>query len=448
MTRWIIFAEGDAPASFEPLGQLRPPCLLRNGAWTIAERWIQLLRPAVVTVAVRPELATLVGDQTDWKVNNLPDGSPDDVWLITGAASPVRDARWEKSAFASRFVWRDGHDAVIRLDAQAWGALRNRLSQWVIAGGAGSIPSMGENPAVEKGPIASATGLWDLVNRLNEQLEFDWETWRAIHGQGAGLGSIHHESAVVLQPDGVWTGRGVQIGPHTVIDARSGPVILDEGVMIEPFTRLDGPAYVGPRTVLTGGKITGGCAFGPGCKLGGEIEASIFQGFANKVHEGFLGHSFVGEWVNLGALTTNSDLKNNYGRVRVKQGGQTVDTGCLKAGSYLSDHTKTAIGTLLPTGSSTGVGVNLLGGLAPKSVPPFVWGSDGAFVEHRLDQMIETARIAIKRRGHVLKSVGRADLLTGGEESAIRNLFSISAPIRASFLRDMANPAGQRAADT
>ena len=122
-----------------------------------------------------------------------------------------------------------------------------------------------------------------------------------------------------------------------------------------------------------------------------------------------------------------------------------VDTGCLKVGSYLSDHTKTAIGTLLPTGSTTGVGVNLLsGGLAPKSVPPFVWGGNAGFAEHRIDRMIETAQAAIRRRAAVLKTLGRADQLGRGEENALRALFAASASTREAFLRDGSPQPGGR----
>lgn len=445
MTRWLILAEGTSTGAFDPLDQLRPPFLLRNGAWTVAERWIRLLGPTEVSAAVRPWLGELIGEQSPWRVNGLADGGPDDVWVIVGTPAPRLDSRWDDLVFPSRFAWSNGHDAVLRLDCQGWNTHRDRLSAWVGGGGAGPAPPAGDTPRFEDAPLSSAAGLWDLVNHLHDQMEFDWVWWRKFHGRGEDPGRHRHESAVVIEPDRVWIGQDVEIGPLSVIDARSGPVILDKGVVIEPMVRLDGPAYVGPHTRLVGGKTTGGCAFGPGCRVGGEVEASIFQGFSNKVHEGFFGHAFIGEWVNLGALTTNSDLKNNYGSVRVVRDGQMVDTGCLKVGSYLSDHTKTAIGTLLPTGATTGVGVNLLsGGLAPKSVPPFVWGGSAGFAEHRIDRMVETAQAAMKRRAAVLKTLGRADQLGRGEENALRALFAASASTREAFLRDGSPQPGGR----
>lgn len=444
MTRWLIFAEGASAGLFDPLDQLRPPYLLRNGAWTVAGRWIALLNPAVIVAGVRAPLAGLLTDQTHWAVNRLPDGEPDDVWLIVGTATPRPDPRWETLGFPSAFQCSKGTDAVIRLDRNSWIRSKPLLTPSLSGSGLGQMPEMAGVTTPEEAPVAAASGLWDLVNNLPAQLGFDMELWCRLKRQ-VGTRSDRHASAVLIAPENIWIGRDVQIGPHTVVDASAGPVILDDGVVVEPFTRLDGPAYVGACTRLVGGKVSGGCAFGPGCRIGGEVEASIVQGFSNKVHEGFFGHGFLGEWVNLGALTTNSDLKNNYGSVRVTRLGESIDTGCLKVGSYLADHTKTAIGTLLPTGSTTGVGVNLLsGGLAPKSVPPFVWGGNGMFTEHRLDRMLDTARAAVARRSVMLKMANRADQLSGGEENALRTLFAATAQIRAAFLRDQIPPPEKR----
>jgi UDP-N-acetylglucosamine diphosphorylase/glucosamine-1-phosphate N-acetyltransferase len=227
----------------------------------------------------------------------------------------------------------------------------------------------------------------------------------------------------------------VRIGPCAVVDASTGPIILDSGAEIEPFTRLSGPAYVGRSTQLLGGKVMGPCAFGPGCKISGEIEASIVQGFSNKAHDGYFGHGFLGEWVNLGAMTTNSDLKNTYGTVRVLRSGETVDTGCIKVGSYLSDHTKAGIGTLLPTGACLGVGVNIVaGGLTAKSIPPFVWGGAGDYMEHRLERMLETTKIVVERRAELRRLVGLAERMSSAETAALRVCFEQSEASRRAFL--------------
>src|SRR4029079_18297449 len=155
------------------------------------------------------------------------------------------------------------------------------------------------------------------------------------------------------------------------------------GAVIEPHTLVRGPCVVGAGTQLLGGVI-GGSTWGPWCRVAGEVEACIWQGYANKRHHGFIGHSVIGEWVNLGALTTTSDLKNNYGEVRVVIDGRERATGSNKIGSFIGAHVKTGIGTLLPTGAAIGTGSNLFGGgrFAPKSLASFAWWDGQRTVEH------------------------------------------------------------------
>ena len=117
-----------------------------------------------------------------------------------------------------------------------------------------------------------------------------------------------------------------------VIDAEHGPVYIDEDVEVHPFTRIEGPCYVGKKSILLGAKCREGNSIGPICRVGGEVEESIIQGYSNKYHDGFLGHAYVGEWVNLGALTTNSDLKNDYSTVSVILDGREADRHRLDQG--------------------------------------------------------------------------------------------------------------------
>ena len=140
-----------------------------------------------------------------------------------------------------------------------------------------------------------------------------------------------------------------------VLDAEHGPIYIDAGAEIHPFTRIEGPCYIGAGSVLFGAKCRAGNSIGPMCRIGGEIEGTIIQGYSNKYHDGFLGHAYVGQWVNLGALTTNSDLKNDYSEVRITLDGQSpIATGSNKVGALIGDHAKTSIGTLLNTGDVRG----------------------------------------------------------------------------------------------
>lgn len=201
---------------------------------------------------------------------------------------------------------------------------------------------------------------------------------------------VHH-----LGSGTVSVGSDVQLAPGVILDTRNGPIRLDDEVVVRPFTHLAGPAYVGTGSTLMGGPFDA-VTIGPVCKVHGEVEETVFLGYGNKAHDGFLGHAYVGMWVNLGAMTTNSDLKNNYGPVRVWTPSGEVDTGERKVGSFLGDHVKTAIGTLLNTGTVLEAGSNVFGGMPPKYLPPFSWGEPDSV--YALDRFLETAKTVMGRR--------------------------------------------------
>ncbi len=216
------------------------------------------------------------------------------------------------------------------------------------------------------------------------------------------------EGVHVSGKERVSLGEHVYLEAGVHLDATDGPIRLSDGTRVAAFTRLAGPAFVGPETHVLGGSI-GGVTIGPACRIRGEISDSVLLGYVNKAHEGYVGHAYVGKWVNLGALTTNSDLKNNYGRVRVHTAEGPVDTGLLKVGCFLGDHVKTGIGTLLPTGCVVGVGSNLFGGLmAPPHVPPFSWGTGDRLEEYDIERFLDTAALAMDRRNVLLDESGRA----------------------------------------
>ncbi len=193
-------------------------------------------------------------------------------------------------------------------------------------------------------------------------------------------------------------GSGVRIESGVLLDVRAAPIELDANVEVRAGARLGGPLYAGPGSRLLGGAIES-LAAGPVSYLRGEIEESIVLGYSNKAHDGFLGHAYLGRWVNLGALTTNSDLKNNYGPVRVGPPGDEVDTGLVKFGCLVGDHAKTGIGVLLGTGTVLGAGCNVFGTeMPPKWTPPFSWGSGSELTVYRRDAFVATAGLVMKRR--------------------------------------------------
>ena len=187
----------------------------------------------------------------------------------------------------------------------------------------------------------------------------------------------------------------VVIEPGVVFDASEGPIWLDDGVTVRAFSRVAGPMYVGRNTTLLGGPYAAS-SIGPNCKVHGELEACIILGYSNKAHDGFLGHAYLGMWVNLGAMTTNSDLKNNYSTIRMWTPNGEVDTHQMKLGALMGDHVKTAINTALNTGTVIGAGSNVFGDMPPRYLPPFSWGADG---EYAFDKFMECASVAMQRRG-------------------------------------------------
>jgi UDP-N-acetylglucosamine diphosphorylase/glucosamine-1-phosphate N-acetyltransferase len=205
-------------------------------------------------------------------------------------------------------------------------------------------------------------------------------------------------AAVIGPATSLRLGENVTLEPGVVIDTTAGPVWLDDGVTVRAFTRLAGPSFVGRGSTLLGGPFTA-VVIGPACKVHGEIEDTVVLGYSNKAHDGFLGHGYLGRWVNLGALTTNSDLKNNYGSVRLWTPEGDVDTGEMKVGCFLGDHVKTGIGLMLNTGTVIGAGSNVFGAVQPpKYVPPFSWGAGDALGTYDLERFLSTAETAMERR--------------------------------------------------
>jgi len=250
---------------------------------------------------------------------------------------------------------------------------------------------------------------WQLIEWNAEAITSD------LAYMASGLRGDVHASVVVIGDGRVAVESGARVDPMCVIDAREGPVVVRRRALVASHTVLVGPCVVGEGTQLLGGLVARS-TFGRECRIAGEVEECVWQGLSNKRHHGFVGHSAIGEWVNLGALTTTSDLKNNYGSVRVTVDGREHDTGSSKVGSLIGAHVKTGIGTLLPTGAVVGSGASLFGGgrFAPRSTPSFAWWDGTQTIEHRIDAFLKTARIALSRRG---EQAGPAD------ELAWRQLF-------------------------
>ena len=272
---------------------------------------------------------------------------------------------------------------------------------------------------------------WPEVSVAGELLQTVWGLMAAnsdrIRADGHRLQGTDIPDGVHLIGAGkVSLARDALVEPGVVLDASAGPIIVSRGARVQAPARIVGPTYVGPDSVILGG-VVAEAGVGPLCRVRGEVESSVILGFANKAHDGFLGHSIVGRWVNLGAMTSNSDLKNTYGPVRLRVGGRDVDTGLLKLGCLLGDHVRTGIGTLLNTGTVVGAGSNLVGGGMPsRDVPPFSWVAGTDLAEYRLERFLGTAARVMARRGVEM---------TDGVRSLHRRAFTETAPLRTAVRR-------------
>jgi UDP-N-acetylglucosamine diphosphorylase/glucosamine-1-phosphate N-acetyltransferase len=257
---------------------------------------------------------------------------------------------------------------------------------------------------------------WQMVEWNAEAIGHD-----LAEAQGEMRGEVHRQVAV-YQPERVTVERGARVDAFAVLDAREGPIWIGADALVLPHTTVVGPCVVGAGTHLLGG-VVGRSTIGPGCRVAGEVDESVWQGWANKRHHGFVGHSLVGEWTNLGALTTTSDLKNNYGTIRVHVARGEEDSGLIKLGSLVGGGVKTGIGTLLPSGAMVGTGSHLFGAgrYAPKRLPAFSWWDGERLAEYQLDKFIATARVAMGRRGRALSPA---------DELALRALFDATASER------------------
>lgn len=379
----------DAQArDFEPFSLTRPVGELRAGAALIRERWECALGLACAGHLTAPHLEhfTEPGAPRVIGAGILPSGS-----IVVNARCAVALDVVERAD-----IWTcDGRVAAVRLATDLpCEALQSTATDL----GALAVPA----------PTSTSVGgwwmdaIWDLVRHLGPMLVDDL-------GRVPG-GGPPPEATVVRGDHAVAVEDGACIEPFVVLDATAGPIVVRSGATIRAFTHLVGPCYVGAGSQVGSGRVASS-SIGDHCRAHGELSNVIFIGHANKSHDGFVGHSILGRWVNLGAETVTSNLKNTYGTVHVWTRGGTRDTGMAFLGSLVGDHAKTAIGTRLTTGSVIGAGANVVAdGMAAKVVPPFCWGSAAAEVTYELDRFLEVAARVMARRQVTLGDPERAHL--------------------------------------
>jgi len=394
----LILFDDDVSAGWEPFALTRPGGELVFGTMTMRRRAERLFGARCVAHLGPAHLAGFEEDDAPPVLGYHEAPRDGDRIFLSARAVP---------AWGSGDVWRQrrGGAGVLLVGDEVVG--------WFSPQGA---PSPGPDFFARPGTVLDRTGAVQLGGKTIGPV---WELMSLTPAQiSEDVAGLFPGAATPALPAGVFAfgaypivvGDGVIVEPGVVFDTSAGPVWLDAGSHVKAFTRMAGPVYLGAGSTVLGGTVEQS-SIGPVCRIRGEFAESVALGWVNKAHDGHIGHAYLGAWVNLGAETTNSDLKNNYSTVRLWTPAGEADTGEIKVGSFLGDHVKTGIGLLLNTGTVIGAGSNLYGAaMPPRYVPPFSWGTGEDLTAYRVDKFLEVAERAMSRRKVPLGGGARAQL--------------------------------------
>jgi UDP-N-acetylglucosamine diphosphorylase/glucosamine-1-phosphate N-acetyltransferase len=429
MARTLMVFEDERISDLHPLTLARPAWDLVCGILRLKEKLLWGLQMAAVE---GPAWRDFAGDRLDLRfhmrdylsggyggaIESYETGPTDSklASLVNGRLLFDRGiTRTIDPAWEGRYVYR-GDLVWANVPADRLGDLRSQSGRPISAGAFSDLESRPVDARLVRYP-------WDLIKATASEMEGDFRALGSTGVESDLPAGVH-----LLGEDRIRIGRSVNVSPGVVIDATAGPVSIDGEVTVMANAALQGPIHIGRGSIIKiGARIYGETSIGPGCKVGGEVGESTILGHTNKQHDGFLGHSYICEWVNIGAGTDTSDMKNNYSTVRVGPPGREEDSGELFVGLFIGDHSKCGIGTTFNTGSVVGVCCNVFGaGYPPKYIPSFCWGGSAGFTEHDLEKAVRTAGKVMQRRGKGLDARW---------ESILRRVFQASAEERRSFLK-------------
>lgn len=356
----IICFEDDRVDQLRPITQARPAYAITCASLRLVD-WLQSL-DGTLTGAVRSYLQVIQGLDYGLESPTQFAGDADGLLLVNARVAPTV----EVSSTLERLAGESRSCVVIDPEDDSLLAARvapAELASWEPAAAEAPLPTL----LAHCRTLPPATDLrldafrWphDVVAQHMKQMPAAM-SWRLERGD-------YRETA-----DGVFVREGVTIGDYAAIDTSQGPILLDENVQVGPFCYLSGPVYAGRSTrVIEHAALKDGVSLGHTVKIGGEVEASVIEPYTNKQHHGFLGHSYLGSWINLGAGTCNSDLKNTYGKINIQYGEKKMATGMQFLGCFMGDYSKTAINTSIFTGKVIGV-CSMMYGFVTSNVPSYV----------------------------------------------------------------------------
>jgi len=389
----IILFDNETRENLLPLTFTRPVCELRMGVLRIREKWERWLN-ATAAFITQDYLSAKYG--IDYDDNN---------YFINGSALPspelvalVRQMEYNEALL-------QGEELIAaRLDARQLEKLMKD-------------DDIEELKGIELGdtPFIKINGLTDLFSQNARAIVQDVEL---LTKKGKFLPVP--SSCFAKAKSQIFLEEGAEV-EGAFLNASDGPIFIGRNARIMEGSMIRGPVAIGEHAqVKMGAKIYGGTTIGPWCKAGGEIVESVLLEYSNKAHDGFLGHSYLGAWTNIGADTNISNLKNNYENVRLWSYTEKrfVDTGTQFCGLIMGDHSKTAINVMLNTGTVIGVSTNIYGEGFPRNfVPSFSWGGNSGFRTFKTEKAFETMERVMDRRQQTLDIEDRLIYLRVYEET-------------------------------
>jgi UDP-N-acetylglucosamine diphosphorylase/glucosamine-1-phosphate N-acetyltransferase len=399
-----------------PLVYFRPVYDLRCGILTLREKLNFYFQNVQLSLHCRNYLHDLLKQQNpDLLVNEVKDSS---CLFINGRV--IVDSGFAKEVETSKDIIFQKNNIILaaKLSNQNLEAVKKQLNRFI---------SFSELSGIEIKEIDAKVidYPWDLISNNGEQISIDFANLTSNYSGNKIKGKIYN-GAHLLNENDILIDEGASIKPGVVLDAEGGPIYIGKDAKIFPNAVIEGPAFIGNKTAIKiGAKIYENTSIGEVCKVGGEVEGSIIHSFSNKQHDGFLGHSYLGMWVNLGADTNNSDLKNNYGNVKVMINGEQIDSGSMFVGLTIGDHSKSGINTMFNTGTVVGVSSNVYGaGFPKKYIPSFTWGGTDSMIGYEINKAIEVAKKVMARRKIKLTDI---------ESNVFKHIFSLTEKERNKF---------------
>ena len=372
--RNIILFDDESREQMLPLSYTRPVAELRTGIFTIRERWEKLLKGSASYIT------------SDYLNARFPMHLEDDNIVLNGAVMPNdRLVRLIEQLDPNEALMDDGNLIAARLNRHQFENLLRDESIEEISG-----IELGDTPFIH------LSYPWDLFLYLRATIEYDFN----LITKGRTSQSIPSNNQVIAA-DNIFLEEGAQVN-CAILNAQSGPIYIGKNAQVMEGSIIRGPVTIGEGSIIKmGAKIYGPTAIGPECRVGGELKEVVILGYSNKAHDGYLGNSIIGEWCNLGAGTTTSNLKNNYSNVKMWDYSTRSmrDTGLQLLGLVMGDHSKAGIQTMFNTGTIVGVACNIYGaGFPPKFVASYTWGGASGLITHRVDDAIATAKKVMARR--------------------------------------------------